>query len=605
MSSRVAPWALLAAALGSGCGGPGAFRLDQPDGELGGLDEARRAFAAAAPDSGPASVVVATGGGALVAYAVADRPEKRWRVPTAADLPTIAGDWVLTEEGGAVVGRRLRDGARRIREGTDGLFFVGADGIGDDAVVVLSTGTSTAPRSEVWILGARGVVRRLALAQAAGAPAWAGAAWVPWGSHFLSAIDPRTGDERARLRWDGEMLSAARRGPRTLWAGHDRTVRLGTPGEPTTSPRPVPADPVRAGAAALDVDVDALDLPVARPFVDGYRVPRPRGGGFDDRQWLLWAPGDAAPAPVLVTPRSAVGLPAGGGGARWAMPFDDDVVAAAGTPGGGTLLVFRRGDLVVVDAEGRERARHVLEACADGGCLGAAFAGVWDPPAAGGGGGSAADATAGLEAVLRAPGDPRSVAPLVAADALRTAPDPAATAALIRLCEGAARDALARSLACEALARRTRGLEHVTAALAGRSDHLAGTRAPPIAALARAAAHARARDAVPLLIAKLRDPATPSSALPPVARALGALGAQSAAAPLEDFLRLYHADAPDEGVAEALQAAVDALVALRGPLVEPLLTELVDAPFTQSALRAHATAALETLAPPADGDPPP
>jgi len=70
-----------------------------------------------------------------------------------------------------VVGRRVGDGATGFEESAGALSLVGAAGVGDAGVAVLSTGTATTPESRILLLGPRGVRGRVLARQAAGAPA--------------------------------------------------------------------------------------------------------------------------------------------------------------------------------------------------------------------------------------------------------------------------------------------------------------------------------------------------------------------------------------------------------------------------------------------------
>jgi hypothetical protein len=80
-----------------------------------------------------------------------------------------------------------------------------------------------------------------------------------------------------------------------------------------------------------------------------------------------------------------------------------------------------------------------------------------------------------------------------------------------------------------------------------------------------------------------------------VFQALGALGDASAAGPIRDFVRLYHADDADPDAVTALAAAIDAFVALRGPVSRELLDEIAASPFGIPEVRGKARDAIATL----------
>lgn len=132
-------------------------------------------------------------------------------------------------------------------------------------------------------------------------------------------------------------------------------------------------------------------------------------------------------------------------------------------------------------------------------------------------------------------------------------------------------------------------------ALARHAAFLEGTTTPPVGALARAAIRMEDRRAVPLLLAHLRDPGTPVEDLAALLSAIEALGDRSAADPIRDFVRLYHAEAPDEHLAAALGVALEALVALEGPVARETLEEIGADPLSIPAVSAKARALVAGL----------
>jgi hypothetical protein len=175
-------------------------------------------------------------------------------------------------------------------------------------------------------------------------------------------------------------------------------------------------------------------------------------------------------------------------------------------------------------------------------------------------------------------------------------PEPEVTGNLVAICEQRNAPQPVRSGACLALAERTTGSEHVITALSRHAAFLEGTTAPPVGALARAAVGMQERRAIPLLIAHLGDPETPVEDLPALVAALKDFADRSAAEPIEDFLRLYHADVESEHMANALGTAADALVALSGPVAADALREIAADPLGADLVRARASRALSTLA---------
>jgi hypothetical protein len=175
-------------------------------------------------------------------------------------------------------------------------------------------------------------------------------------------------------------------------------------------------------------------------------------------------------------------------------------------------------------------------------------------------------------------------------------PEASVTEHLIVLCDERSLPADLRRAACDALGGRELGADAVLAALGRRASYLAETRAPPVGALATAAARLGERRAVPLLIGHLRDPETALTDFPALAAALGQLGDNAAAEPLEDFLWLYHAEGEDPALAAALGHVARGLLALAGPVGREAVEAVMDAPFTSPGVRAQLAAALQAAA---------
>jgi HEAT repeat protein len=184
---------------------------------------------------------------------------------------------------------------------------------------------------------------------------------------------------------------------------------------------------------------------------------------------------------------------------------------------------------------------------------------------------------------------------LLAVELLAKLPDPDATQDLLALCEDDRTTVGIRKAACNALRTRKNGNDHVLAALARHAVYLDGTVAPPVGALAKAAATQQETRAAPLLIAHLQDPNTPTQGLAELIRALGELKAASAGPALAEFLMLYHADAIDEHLAHALEQTPDTLVKLVGEAARPTLVKVAEDPLSAGNVRQSAQKALAQL----------
>jgi hypothetical protein len=107
------------------------------------------------------------------------------------------------------------------------------------------------------------------------------------------------------------------------------------------------------------------------------------------------------------------------------------------------------------------------------------------------------------------------------------------------------------------------------------------------------------RRAVPLLVGHLRDPETAAQDIAPLAQALASFGDETAAAPIGDFLRLYHAESSDVGLEPGLAASLEAYRVLAGPTSRELLEEIASDGLALGSVRNAARAQLVALDAPA------
>jgi hypothetical protein len=184
---------------------------------------------------------------------------------------------------------------------------------------------------------------------------------------------------------------------------------------------------------------------------------------------------------------------------------------------------------------------------------------------------------------------------LFAVEALARMDDAGATSGLLGLCDDRRMAPALRKGACEALQSRTLGAEHLLQALERHEAFLQGTTAPPVGALARAAAKLGEKRAVGPLISHLKDPHTPSEDLPALVTALRDLGDAAAAEPLGAFLLMYHADPVDEDLVRALELIPEALVQLVGPASSETLETVTYDGLGAFGVRERARIALNAL----------
>jgi len=518
----------------------------------------------------------------LVAYDLAASAQLWESSVTLRSVPQLAGRYVVTHEGNEIVVRELRTGRVTSRMGDRSLNLVGAAGEGADGAIVLSTGGGVGSFSVLQGLSSGSPSFTAQLEQTFGAPAVsAGMVFVPWGHQNLSAIDLASGTELARLRAEDGVVATATALDGHVFFGQSGVAQLTTETNPAylTLSQTMPGDP--------------------QLLRDAYQPPQ-GANSAQNRVRLAYRPvsegGHAAFADgsvYLVFYRLVFALAADGRSARWVAQLPRDAVGAHVVDGG--VLIF--------DETG---ASHLLST-ADGretwsGNVGTGL--IFAVAAAEGltGGAPRGDAMPLRDQLLSAAQntDGRLV-PLreLAVRLLGAIPEPDVTVNLITLCDDHAITPSVRTAACEALAERRIGNEHVIAALDRHAAFLRGMRAPPVGALARAAVGMSERNALPMLVAHLRDPETAAADIAPLAQALASFGDASAAAPLGDFLRLYHAEASDSGLEPGLLASIEAYRTLLGPTSRELLEEIAGDGIALESVRNAARAQVASLDAPA------
>ncbi len=570
-TQRIAVLVLAVTPLFAACGGGGggsAFGATFPDNRSEQLDPVLARMATAPAPRAPA-VAVSLGGTPpeLVAFDL-ESAEVRWRQPSAStSAPQIAGRLVFTLEAPSIVARDLETGAIVFREEAGSLPLVGAAGEGDLAVAVLSTGGGVGAQSRLIIARGGDVHDIIDLTFAVGLPAVrAGMLFIPWSNQNLSVLDGETGEELARVRISDEVIGHALVANGNVYTGQANLIRLTSATVRGT----------RDGAAWFGASVG--ELPGTPAFMRDAYAPPPSPQSAIHRVRLDFLPtGDGETVELnddnlyFTFYRLVFALAPDTGTVKWVYEHDADIVGGSALPGG----------LIIADAAGTLRRLSA----ADGRVTWTASSGAPSVVTALRVGGFAAGGAATgevqsladqLSAATQNPDARLTPAQLFAVSQLAASSGADVTANLITLCDRRALPEQVRAAACTALGDRVEGREQLVAALERHARFLEGTTAPPVGALARAAARMEERAAVPHLISHLRDPATDLAAVALILAALGELGDESAAAPIGDFLRLYHAEEADDELTVALGAGIDALVSLEGPVARDLLEEIAD-----------------------------
>jgi outer membrane protein assembly factor BamB len=515
-----------------------------------------------------------------------------WQQPVeASSAPQLAGDAVVIQTGDAIAGFDLRTGARRFAVDAEGMSLKGADGEGPLVALALGKGQGTFAKSQVLLLRSGSVHWRRPLDSLVGVPAVVGTmVLVPWSNQFLSAVDVESGDELARIRVHDGVISHVFRDGDQVYLGsfHGITQVSSSIGSGTLR-----------GAGYFSLPEQ--DLP-GRPLLlsDVYTTETaPPPDSAQHRIGLAWQPtqldrvriGLQNDIAYLVFYRFVFALGARDYAVRWVYVHDSDIVGESAQKNG----------LMIADESGRfgflgagagellwktEASAPSTVVCMPRGGSEASSGQVVDPNA--------------LPVRLLAAAqdtDARMVpARLLAVKELARLKQPEATADLIELCDSSRVAPSVRERACSALNGRAIGADFLLAALERHAAFLEGTTSPPVGALAKAAASLKEKRAAGLLVAHLKDPGTRSADLAALVAALGDLGDPTAAEPLSDFLRLYHADPIDEHLVRALELAPAALVKLSGPVAQPVLETVVYDDLGAYSVREKARIALDTLA---------
>jgi outer membrane protein assembly factor BamB len=592
--------ALLMLVFSLGCSGtPAAFATRYPDNvEPDFASVVDRAQAGASRTTPPIAAGV-TAAGHLYGY---DMAAKRviWEVPARPRFqPLLAGNSIVIQEGGRVVGLDVKTGSQRFQFDAGDMHLVGADGVDDRAVIALTSGQGTYARSQVVLMSG---VQRLwnhTLAHPVGVPALTGdVVLVPWSNQYLSGLDAASGEELSRLRVRDGVISHA-----FVNAGH---VYVGSQHGIALLSHQLLAGNLDSGAHYTP---PTRELPGQPAFLyDAYASkPLPPPESAHSRVQLTWesatsgnnAVGLTSNNVYLIFYRFVLALDQRDYTLRWAHTHDVDVVGGRAQHDG-IVIANANGGLTYLGAESgaplwREQNAPVsvdLEFPANQRAVGAAR-----NPAV-----SKLNLREQLATAARDP-DARLVpVRLLAVQLLSEMPDAAATGDLVALCEDDRTTVTVRKAACKLLRGRTVGGEHVLRALERHASFLAATTAPPVGALAKAASAQKETRAAPLLIAHLRDPNTPSEGLPDLVQSLGELGDAEAVEPLRKFLKLYHADPVDEHIARTVALIPAALAKLQGAEAKPLLNDIVNDGMSAGGVRESATKVLASLD--AGGQPP-
>jgi outer membrane protein assembly factor BamB len=599
---RLALIALAAAA----CGGPQTFGLTSDDNNRAALDQAlaqRRLDGAAKPvnATGKPMVFAVLSGKPrkLVAFDLAGG-KVAWQVD--ADVQSrveIGDDFVVAREGGEIVARELASGAVRWKHNLDGELM----GVAADADRAYYTVAHTAGAKPVWTIaaldaGSGGVAWSADAPGQLGAPAAQGGIVLsPFLTQWLSILDAKSGAPITRVRGIDEEIGFVATTSDGAWFGSragvyrlDERAASGTRADSTYGSVALPKQLSRAtwGPNAFD------------PVQAGYSAA--------DRTRILWR-GD------VTTGEGPLVFRDGGivvhyfrflfgfstkGELRWAYSHPRVELVASDHVGPVIAALSQGGDVIAIDpATGALRWQGKLGI--PGQVLGASFdADGWAPEGEGKGG--AASTVEALVSIARDRDARFADIKELAVSALATLPGREVSTALLAMIQEERTPPKLRETAVEVLvSRRDAGaLDAYAAALAVRSDYIAGTKPVAVGAIARVIAGlgegeldgAARSAAIDGLVLQLESPQIENADLIEVIKALTAIGKGEELPVLRRQLLAYRADRAFAGDPKLVKALVDAILAHGGAEDRETLGFVADDPRTADTVATYVKQAL-------------
>jgi outer membrane protein assembly factor BamB len=501
-----------------------------------------------APASTDVVVGVAESGDRIVALALARGRQWAFAHPLAA-RPVVAGSLVVASGGGETFALDASDGHVVWKTPTGTLAVVGA---GDDGAITVVTLRQPGVNSSVLLAVTRSgeVVNRIDTDKGLGIPAVFGhLAFVPWAGEYVSVLDPRTGEEQARVTLRLQTSRAWTEGG-SLWFGElgftrfDENIREASAGKASTAELP------------------AKDLPGGPKLMPRGAVPLPTLANAQDRVRLYARPAATGSGAALADGRwyatyfrLAMGFDSAGAKLAWVHVHSADVLgASAGS--GGIVLCDERGNVASLEA----KTGSVVTQASLGEALRSCVVNVDEL--------HFEDATANatplaeqLEAALSTDDAQLVAVQKVLLQELAPMPEPSATKALLELASGPRTPPDLRKDARAALANRTNGAFDLLAALRQHYNYLGDVLLPPpVGPIAQALARMKESTAAPLLATHLLDPETPLADLAQLSNALATLAGPAEEPALRQFFGMYRANAES---AELVAAVVSAGQTLR------------------------------------------
>jgi outer membrane protein assembly factor BamB len=481
--------------------------------------------------------------------------------------PAIAGNVVVVTGGQEIVALDATTGKRLwARQGAGALKGVGDDGK-MTVISLRAPGENTTTLLAVNHDGS--VVRELNAEPAVGVPAVVGGyAFLPWQGQYVTAWDPRSGDEVARLLFREQVSHAFTSGNKLYFgelglfrfdeqigqahqrrASHVELPKRDFPGTPTLFPPGIDTLPVAAEAR------DRVGL-FARPT--GKTALAIDSDRFYSTYFKL-----------------ALGLHTASGKLAWVHTHPADFIAGAAFAGG-IALCDADGKITFLDAKtggslGSVSLEKKISSCV------LQTDGLTRP-------GPAAPAKS-LALQIADAGDVRehemvAVQRVLIRD-LEALDDADATKVLIDFASNPKTSPDLLPDIRTALAKRRTGADHMITALGRHYDFLKDVLSqPPVGPMADALAAMNETRAAAVLAPHLNDPANSSDDVRRIAAALAQIGTKDQIDQLWSFFALYRGIADDENVAQAVVSAAEALVKLGGQEKRELVSKAANDPMT-------------------------
>jgi outer membrane protein assembly factor BamB len=457
--------------------------------------------------------------------------------------PRLAGAIVLGQGGGEVFALDAKTGASKwtTKKVMGKLIGGGSDG---DLTALTS---KTADGYRLYVIGADGsVIGEKSTDVELAAPGIAGnTVLVPWKAQFVTAFDARSGDQLATFSIKNETTRVIAIGG-SLYLGQGRLFRLDAK-LPKVEASDLIAPPQNIPGVfrrELYVAPQQQDPPKATAIDQTFLAGRPSPTGATFEQGKIYG----------AYYRLLMGLDATSSKPAWVVASKEDYIAAAATRDG-VVAVDEGGNVQLIAASNGAVTKTLSFGKP-------AMAAEVEVDALTVGKGEAPALTKQIGAALSLRTADLATAQVFLVQALASIEDEDATLVLLDVADDPRAAQVLRDEARTQLATRKNGAEAMMKRLERHASFLRDTVAPPVGPIATSLALQGKKEAVPLLLAHLLDPATPSKDLAPTATAIATLATAADLPGMKRFIVMYR------GSAQGTPAISDAVGILAGGVLK-------------------------------------